>query len=512
MSKQWKSKQEKFLFCLAVTFLWGMIAHGYRFFNLDFSHDSLLIFQELDFVPMISVGRFMQPVYFLLRGNTYAPALVGFLALAYIGVSVYWTAELLGQESRGAVGLLSGVMTANIIVTLTSATYIHDLDIYMLALLLAVWSVVICRKGKYGFLLAVIPTVLSLGLYQSYIQVAIVLHMMLAVLALLRKERAENVFAEGVKAVASLVIAMVLYYVLYHAVLNLTFTAASTDYNSVASIGLDTTLRSKLHDLAMSVYSVFSFFMMPPASHDRLVILANIAIFGATAVSIFRIILAWKIRGKELALLAALLLLMPFAINLTCFLAQGMVHHIMMYAYVLLYVFGGECYRLWREMDKQPSHWLVQHLIPVLLSVILLDGVIYSNQVYLKKSLEYNNTMLTMNRILDRIEQTDGYVYGETPVAFVGSLYDSPMTRQAGDFDYLAAGLWHSYAVSFPASYEMYIHNVLNYDMEILSFEQTDVLSQSEAVENMGVFPARNSVQMVDEVLVVKLSENTQVE
>lgn len=494
-------KYGKLGFCMAVTFLWGIAAYGYRFFNLDFSHDSLLVHQQLDVVPMLSVGRFAQPVYFLLRGNLYAPALVGFLALGYIGVSVYWTAELLKWENRGFLALLSGVMTVNAVVTLTGATYIHDLDIYMLALLLAVWSVRICRGGKHGFLLAVVPEILSLGLYQSYIQVAILLHMVLAVLAILRQENTQQILAEGIKAVLSLGIALMLYYGGYRLALLLTGTAASTGYNAIS--GIDFSSGKVLRDLLYSAYAVFRFFAAPISGHPKLVLVGNAAIFGAAACSVGACIR--KIRGRELALLAVLLAVMPFAINVTCILARGMVHTLMLYVCVLLYIFALECCRLWQ--GSRAARRLIRHLLPGVLAVIVLDGVIYANQVSLKKTLEYNSTTAAINRILDRIEQTDGYTYGKTPVAFVGSLYESPLTRQAADFDYTSTGLWHSYAVSFPETYEMYIHNVLNYEMRILPHERANALARIEAVRTMGIFPAKDSVQMLGSILVVKLSE-----
>lgn len=499
-------KREKLAVCMAATFLWGMVAYGYRFCNLDFSHDSMLVFQELDVGPMISVGRFLQPVYFWLRGRLYAPMLVGCLALCYIGLSVYWVAELLELERRGTIGLLSGVMAVNSVVTLTGATYLHNLDIYMLALLLAVWSVWICRRGKYGFLLAVFPRIASLGLYQSYLQTAILLHMMLLVLALLRQEDTSEIIAEGRRALVSFALALAIYYGCYRLALVWTGTAVSTNYNALSNVGLWTAPGKLLRDLAYGAYTVFRFFAVPAASCPGVVAVCYGGIFFAAAVSVAEIVRLRGIRGRELALLAVLLGAMPFAMNLACILAQGMVHDLMLYVCVLLLVLAWECSRLWREVGQSSLRWLGRRLLPLLLGVVVLDGVIYANQVSLKKTLEYNATMTTMNRILDRIELTEGYVYGQTPVAFVGLLYNSPLTRQAADFDYSRTGLWHSYAVSFPETYGMYIQNVLNYDMRILSADEAEELADREIVRHMGIFPARDSVQMVDGVAVVKLA------
>lgn len=45
----------------------------------------------------------------------------------------------------------------------------------------------------------------------------------------------------------------------------------------------------------------------------------------------------------------------------------------------------------------------------------LFDRGIYANQMYLKKDLEYDATLSVMTRVVDRIEQVEGYIPGETP-------------------------------------------------------------------------------------------------
>ena len=52
---------------LKLVFFWvfalGLTAHGYRFMNPNFNHDSLYSLYEQGPELMISVGRFLRPVY-----------------------------------------------------------------------------------------------------------------------------------------------------------------------------------------------------------------------------------------------------------------------------------------------------------------------------------------------------------------------------------------------------------------------------------------------------------------
>ena len=53
----WYEKNKKMLlFALVCTFLWGMLAHGYCFFDNSFSHDSLSEFHGAIFGNGVKMG------------------------------------------------------------------------------------------------------------------------------------------------------------------------------------------------------------------------------------------------------------------------------------------------------------------------------------------------------------------------------------------------------------------------------------------------------------------------
>ena len=74
-----KRNQFLLVFCLASTFIIGLITHAYMFFSDSFSHDSLNEFNGIDNnIWKIQLGRFFIPVYKLLtRGNVTLPWLIG---------------------------------------------------------------------------------------------------------------------------------------------------------------------------------------------------------------------------------------------------------------------------------------------------------------------------------------------------------------------------------------------------------------------------------------------------
>ena len=72
-------------------------------------------------------------------------------------------------------------------------------------------------------------------------------------------------------------------------------------------------------------------------------------------------------------------------------------------------------------------------LLPLLLALILFDKTVFANQLYLKKELEIDSTLSVMTRVLDRLEQTEGYAVGETPVAMAGYVNASAINATVND-------------------------------------------------------------------------------
>ena len=138
--------------------------------------------------------------------------------------------------------------------------------------------------------------------------------------------------------------------------------------------------------------------------------------------------------------------------------------------------------------------------------MISFCNIIFSNGAYLKKDMEYTATLSTMTRILDRVELVEGYIPQETPVVFVGTLDETPISkdRQAfGDY-YPYAGMSSHYAPTYNSTLNEYLISILGYPANLQS--ESDWVDRPE-VQAMPAFPDKDSVQMIDGTVIVKLRE-----
>jgi hypothetical protein len=217
----------------------------------------------------------------------------------------------------------------------------------------------------------------------------------------------------------------------------------------------------------------------------------------------------------------------PFGANVVCFISQGMEHDLMTYSFNLCYVFalvlfieagllkgncnvrqvqGGGIEQAERIFPRRCNSAIARYLLPVVMGVLLFNNIVYANQAYLYKELVYQNTLNTMNRIIDRMEETEGYVAGETPVAFVGTLRDSSLMADRDEFAIDGTGLESNSAVTYYLTYGTYFKYLLGYPINMVSSEEAEEWSKNQEVVEMSPFPAQDSCKMIDGTMVVKLS------
>ena len=520
-------KQQTFVKICIITLAFGLFAHAYRFFNASFSHDSLFIFQPVNSEDQISYGRFLIPIYVALRSTICSPSLIGFISLLWLSVAIFIISDILNIKSTPALICICGILSTNIAITASFATYIPWVDIYMLALVFSFVAVYIFRKYKYGFLFAALPLLVSMGLYPIYFSAAVVMFLILLTKKIFEKEKTSAVIISGLKMLCSLMLGLVLYYFAVRIAWHFTGVAPSDDYNGVAGAGNFSDISSLLSLLINTYVYPFKILRWQPICNSRYVALLNIVILAITAYNVIKIILCQKIHLKNILLLIVVMLLLPLGMNIAMFIAKGYVHHLMIYSFFLTYVLVVFTFEfihqnnlslqslsstaaLKRIMPSPESKLfksnLGEKIVFVAIALLIFNNIVFANQTYLKKDLEFTATASVMTRCLDRIEQTEGYIPGETPVAFIGDINKSALIETRPGYLHNMTGLYSSYSITYFDSYELYLTNVLGYNINCIPKSiYTDIESLDEVVA-MPSFPDKDSVKIINGILVVKLS------
>ena len=175
-------------------------------------------------------------------------------------------------------------------------------------------------------------------------------------------------------------------------------------------------------------------------------------------------------------------------------------HDLMKYAFCLVYVF--DILLLRQCLQSLPESRVFSGCAAVslaLIAAVIWGSVQTANALYLKKDLERQATLSRMTELCLRLDQTEGYVPGETPVVFIGlPSFDTP--EALGSVSQITgAGLNSTVGGGYYAAYFSYI---LQTPIRIGS---ETALPEGTPIDAMPPFPAEGSICRAGDTLIVRM-------
>lgn len=499
------------------TIILGIIAHGYCFLNLAVSHDSLAEFFQSGRWAKAYLGRiFYAPYIVLFRGRINLPWIIGILAIVWIAFAVYLVIRIFDIKETNLIILVSGIFVCNPTVYALSATYTHDLDADMFAMFLAVvatwlWN---CEADKWNLkkkiiklLVSALILAVSMGIYQSYLGVTIALIIIVCINDLLNGNDYLKVLYKGITGIVMVIVSALLYLLMLKLFTNVTGISVldSQSYNSVGNILslLEGGGVERIYNTYVKFVEAFKT-MITLSDIESIVLIIHLLLMSV----IFYVVIwrMFQIKWQNSILVAILLAIMPFGMNIAIFLNDGYSHILMQYAAWMTYIF---VLILIKNFKEEKYDYFINRIIYIgviiLLFIIISENIQIANTVYVKKNLEYQATLSYMTRVLEEIEEQEEYVVAETRVMFVGE--DVEGFERYGFEDYkILTGAGPNLSITYYGTYENYFEYILG--TPILVYKDSELLNDKR-VKEMPIFPSDGSIKMIDEVLVVKLKETS---
>jgi len=485
---------------LVATAVCTFAAHGFLFTNEFFSHDSISYFTyATGTTPFyISIGRFVIPFYELIKGSVAAPWLIGMLYILWMSLTSFLVVDLLKIRSRIGTILISGILCTNAALTLTGATYIYCMDEYAFALFTAVAAAWMFDRGRWWMVPGIALLVVSLAVYQAYFTVAACFCFLRILQRAAGKEHVGKTVLTGVCHLLLLAVSFALYYGAWTVACSFVGVAKRRVEESILAGGGMAEVIALVKDANVEyVRALFDgsgvLGWLMPVVHAILL-----------ALLVWRLLQVLLTRGLALPnkiLFVLLVCLIPTAFNSASILLAGSATQLMTFAWELPYVLLVLCLEPAEDRNWKPA---LRVTAMVLLCCVVWQSTVYANQVYMKKELDHTAMVSLSARMIDRIECTEGYVPGETPVAFVGRLDQNTYLNQGreafAELDH-TVGLWSDYSATYNLG--RYLTDYLNYPLE---WDTVTDFSQYEEVQSMPVFPAVDGIRMIDGTVVVRLS------
>lgn len=497
------TKNDKLTFLSAI--ICGFISYGYLLTHNFLTYDSM--WNLCSDQNMISSGRQFLMYACKISSDYNLPWLNGLLAIFYLAVNSCFLVRLLEVKEKVTAILIAGFTVMFPSVTSTFA-YSYTVDGYMLAVLLATIAVYLTGKYKYGFFAGIILLGFSIGIYQAYYSYAIVLCIVVLFEQLLKKLRMK----EYCCLVGKFVVMGVMAYIFYVLSLKLMLAVQHTELSGYQ--GTSAVATFQIASLATGLKTAFWSFV--DFARWANVLTTNVPMKIA-------FVMIFVICGGEFLYLfvsrglykdwynyiwvGVLTIAIPFGATMVAIISPDTyIHLLVRMPWALLFVFATSL-----------GEWIVpsgkiKRIVPgvsyFFCFVMLFEFAVVANIVGYNMNERYEKTYATCVRIVDRLEQTEGYETG-MPVAILGGF---PNTDNYPHTDITAQDLSGYFGVSgelcvnSTAKYAEFMSHYLNVTITCVSEEAEQRLVSTNEFEAMNNYPSEDSIRIIDGVWVIRIN------
>lgn len=509
----WDEKS-KFVFHSSILFM--ILAHGFCFMNIMYSHDSLWFYTG-DVITKVRLGRWLYSLFYQSRFIA-APWMIGTLSILFISLgSVLVTRTFDLSKTQGLCTAI--VFATNITITSLLCTYIFDADADCMAMLLACFAVYSFKTFPkfFNIVVPVISLVFCLALYQPYICLALGLFILLLICKLKEISNWKDVgkaYLIGLKELLVVIAATIIYILLMHIAANCFQVSLSSGYNGPGGLG-SLSLNTIIRDIPKAYLWILNYFFKVTEYNTSVMVTINLMLLLVSMLS--AIIYIWENKKffGSLAVMIPCILIMPLALNAIFLISKGMVHTLMVFSFNLAFLVPLVLINIIMEIKPAAGEKVANikriifyaHAVAVIsIFIIGFHNIVYANGAYQLKKLVYDNTALHAQTIWKDINNIEGYQEGETEVVFMGDFasskaaYFGPHTTRYRKA--IFAGV--SSSITYGLTYNNFFYGILGRRMNI-SANDEDIFQSNEYLQ-MPAYPVNGYCKMIGEKLVVKMN------
>ncbi|WP_022756259.1 glucosyltransferase domain-containing protein [Butyrivibrio fibrisolvens] len=498
------SRYRELITVTVITFVLGFFAYGYAFTNFTPGHDGIMTVTH-DQAWQTAIGRGLMQVYVKFRGQMDAPWLIGILTLIYTSIAVYMTVKAFEIEELWKLFLVASVFTLNIAYICSATVYIYLLDIYGMALLLAVlafYFFVRCKNRIVGILVASVVLSLSMGLYQSYFAVTVGLFLLLFIWKVVKEENTlKELLVLAAGELVTLIIGAGLYAVTLKVIQKITNVAPYDSYNSVSNIS-NLSARSVIAMIPACYKNFFYFFYKSQPYANKAFLYVNVCLTVLAIVSYAYVL--YKIKNNvNRALLLVAVFVFPLGANCIYILSSGMIHYLMVFSYQLFYILL--LFPVLKGYFKIGGV-VADRLVTAFAVVLSLIVIRFSNDILYYQKLVGEGTQASITNIVYDLERCPDYD-GGMQIVMIGD----PGKAMSQNYDML--DVFGSYpgiggygdTITYNTVFQSYTHYIFgrNYNFNY-SEDVAEIIKGTDEFQEMAVYPKSGYIKEIDGYLVIR--------
>ena len=498
-------------------FIWcvGFVTHLYIFTNKFYNEDDMNNLTSK--AIQTNLGRWFEDALAWIF-PTYSISMInGPLAIFLLVIAAILICRIFEIKSA-QIEILIGCIFVTFPVLACNFTWMSGAHRYAVAILLSVMFdyFLLAKNFKGHSVIAIACLVLSLGTYQIYLCLAMgILWIWVICYTLKQYSKREVSVKEILKKIIGLFICAVISVGIYGIITKIILNIVEMELASYQNIDkiFDINLLTYFLGILKSYYRTLMFlFGGLYGTPSFYIVLVHILILGIVLYGI------WKIRkenvgkgkiGWKLLLVCELVVLPVFIESIEVMAATAQTRHmIMRFGSVLWYIIPVIFLSRLVDSSKFPmKRWSA--LLSGAMVLVICVNIYICNLAYFRCSMTTQNLEALLNRVASAIEQTEGYVPNETKV-WIDSDSGMPLyTSNQEEFGTVSnmIGISDQYRFFELRRLKTIMENFLYFQSEDPTEKEIEMIKESKEYAKMNAYPLENSIEWINDVLVVKMTQ-----
>lgn len=481
----------------------GLCTH-LRIFMQDIpNHDGMdsLCFDQ----NMITSGRWLLSSIASITSDYTLPWLIGCFSLLYLSIAAMFLCRFLQVKESYSVALISSLMVAY--PTLVSNfAYLFTADAYVFAIMLSILAVYMVEKSKNGFIFGGIMLGCSMGIYQAYLSLTMVLSLYGVCRIWLMKKKNHQKRKVTIQYIGMGIVGSLIYFMM----LQILLWVQQTQLSGYQGIGIE----NEYSMLEKLVYIYQDFISYTLKGNVFITQHINIVSMGALLFisGILSLIIVYKKKVIKDAMVClcgiVAIVIAPICFNSMLLISPQVSYHALMrYQWVCFPILAITIIDRGSKYIKDNNKQAMVQWCSLLLGLVLIIQYINISHIgYFNLEKKYEKTYAYILRLLEEMEETPGYYHG-MEVAMIGVVGDEylPSTDLTLGITDGLIGVNGDYLFYRADNYQKFIKYYFGVTIELVDINRMPEIVRTKEYQGLNTFPQMNSMKVVDDILYIKL-------
>lgn len=494
---------------VCITFLFMFVAHSFAWYNLHFVHDSVDIMGYNYYPNAVSLGRWGTFIATPFAGTPILPwyfAILSILAWSLVFFVVFYAFSIPFYYQI----LFIGVFSTGIKFIVQNAAHIEMLGWESVFIIFIIIPLLLIKRGKRIWLHVAISisSCIALATIQQNIELVIgflLIHMFVEVTS--KDVSWKDYFKQGISYIVDVIVGGMLYIGGLLAAIKFTDTTIVTDHASGIGSLQNVTFKEYIIRILCIYKHSLSVFLRRDSYLNGAVRIINALFIFFTFISIVLWIISCNKNIKKILQGGIILFLIPIGFDCVYVFAAHHMYSLNEYPVLFLYLVPVVLVNSYKDAKIIKNSAVLNRAKLIIIGcacILIVHNIRFANVMYLKEKLVYDHSTACLQTIWEDMMRTEGYEAGITPIAFIGNTYDSLLKYNGFLGENYEDVMPYDVVVSYQWNWKSYYEVIKGTPINLVV--DTAYLEENNAVRNMPCYPLKGYCEMIDDTLVVKVS------